>query len=129
MEVHILCEFLHKGEIMSCRDLSYFNRVTFGHCRTNFLFLKNSKTSSKNCKIQAIPINIFCLEIAASRTVGTMFWLPGLQHKCLFFKYGWNFTDTHNFTLQHRREPFALCIIVLLCCTYQPRLWALKLSP
>ena len=29
----------------------------------------------------------------------------------LFFTYGWNFTNTHNFTLQHRRESFALCII------------------
>ena len=28
-----------------------------------------------------------------------------------FLRYGWNFTDTHNFTLQHRRESFALCIL------------------
>ena len=43
-----------------------------------------------------------------------------------FFTYGWNFTDTHNFTLQHRRES---CIIALLCGTYQPRLCALELLP
>ena len=43
--------------------------------------------------------------------------------------YGWNFTDTHNFTLQHRRESFELCIIALLCDTYQPRLCALELLP
>ena len=43
--------------------------------------------------------------------------------------YGWNFTDTHNFKLQHRRESFVLCIIALLCSTYQPRLCALEHLP
>ena len=31
--------------------------------------------------------------------------------------------------LQHRRESFALCIITLLCGTYQPRLCTLELLP
>ena len=48
---------------------------------------------------------------------------------CLCFVYGWNFTETHNFTLQHCRESFALCIIALLCGTYQPRLCVLELLP
>ena len=49
--------------------------------------------------------------------------------KCFSFStYGWDLTDMHNFTLQHRRESFALCIIALLLCTYQlRRLCALEL--
>ena len=36
---------------------------------------------------------------------------------------------THNFTLQHRRGSFALCIIALLCGTYQSQLCAIELLP
>ena len=40
------------------------------------------------------------------------------------------FTDTHNFSLQHRsKESSALCITALFCGTCQPRLWALELLP
>ena len=46
---------------------------------------------------------------------------------CCVFMYGWNFTDAHNFTLQHHRESFTLCVKALLYGTYQLRLCALEL--
>ena len=60
--------------------------------------------------------------------------LPLFVLSFFLLTYDWNFTDTHNFTLKHRRESFALFIIALLCSKYQPpppplRLCALKLLP
>ena len=100
-------------------------RRHFGIVSEKFNILSKLKKSMKG----VLKLNIVTVILVINSNITKLYGSYFNTAVNWYYTCAWNFTDTHNFKLQHRRVSFALCIIALLCGTYQPRPCALELLP